>query len=84
MASEEDKDRQADVVMQIAELAAELGWSIALPDADLAVGGLIMGDKEWLAENARELYGPSYVVFEQDAMGEIQEHPSDDDGNKLH
>lgn len=85
MSRDEDREKQADVVMQIAELAAELGWSIALPDAESAVSGMIMGTNEWIKENGTQIYGPEFVIFEQDPMtGEMTDSPAGEGGNKLH
>lgn len=83
--SKDDKERQADIVMQIAELAAELDWCIALPDMETAVSGMIMGTTDWVKENGTILYGPEFVIFEQDPMtGEMTDSPAGEGGNKLH
>lgn len=87
MDSSEDakRERQADVVMQIAELAAELDWCIALPDRESPVAGLIMGTEDYLKENGTLIYGPAFIIFSQDPMtGTMTETANEDDGSKLH
>lgn len=82
---QDDRDREVDIVMQIAELAAELGWVIALPDMDNTTDGLIMGTTGWIKENGPNIYGPEFVIFEQDPMtGELTDSAAGDGGNKLH
>lgn len=83
--SRDEREKQADIVMQIAELAAELDWVIALPDAESAVSGLIMGNLDWVKDQGAILYGPEFVIFEQDPMtGEMTDSPAGEGGNKLH
>jgi len=82
---QDERDREVEVVMQIAELAAELGWVIALPDMDNTTDGLIMGTQEWIRCNGPNIYGPEFVIFEQDPMtGTLTDSPAGDGGNKLH
>lgn len=81
----DERERQADIVMQIAELAAELDWCIALPDMDTPVSGLIMGTTEWIKENGTMLYGPEFVIFTEDPLtGNMSESAAGDGGNKVH
>lgn len=86
MSDEKDeRERQADIVMQIAELAAELDWNIALPDMDTPVSGLIMGTNEWVREQGTIIYGPEFVIFTEDPLtGTMTDFPAGDGGNKLH
>lgn len=81
----DDRDDDIETVMKIAELAAELGWVIALPDMESTTDGLIMGTVDWIKENGPNIYGPAFVVLEEDPLtGNLSENPIGDDGNKLH
>lgn len=89
MASEEDKQRQADIIIEIIGLAAEIGWSLAIPDVNPDIGekvpGILVGADSWINENAEMVFGPGFMIFDTDPLtGEMTERPAGEGGNKLH
>ena len=60
-----------ELIQELSELVAQLGWVIGMPDGDEQVPGLIIGKQDFVEEVVTAYYGPGFEVYTKDEQGEI-------------
>lgn len=65
-----NKEKQYELIMELQALCEELGWSIALPNGDGLVPGLIIGEEAYVIDVASAYYGEDFEVFEKNEDSE--------------
>lgn len=68
-----EQRKQYELIQQLSEIVAELGWVIGMPNGDDMVEGLIIGEQEFVEAVVTEYYGPGYGLLEEGPEGEMVE-----------
>ena len=69
----DDQRRQHELITQLSELVAELGWVIGMPNGEGPVEGLIIGEQSFVEDVVTEYYGPGYGLLEEGPEGTMIE-----------
>lgn len=76
--------RQQELIEQLSNICAELGWVVALPENVDMVPGLIIGDEVFVNEVVQAYYGDAFEVFTRDQMEDnMKEVPKLPHGKKV-
>lgn len=74
---------QLELIMELSEIAAELGWAICLPQEDDIVPGLIVGTPDFVNQTAPLIYGDKYDLLVHDGLSDgLVEMPSSPDPSR--
>ena len=81
--SGDDTIKKIELIQDLAAIADQLGWVIALPTEEDAVPGLIIGTEEFVNEVVKLYYGDAYEIFTKDPTTDgLVEIPPQNNGKK--
>lgn len=81
--SGDDTIKKIELIQDLAGIAEELGWVIALPTEEDIVPGLVMGTEPFVNEVVSLYYGDNYEIFTKDPTTDgLVEVPPQSNGKK--
>ncbi len=79
-----EKDKQLQLVQQLAEIVEELGWVVAIPLGDAICDGIIMGTEEYVLNVVKSYYKDDIEVLSPNPGTELSVDIVESEKKKFH